>query len=46
MTKKTSLDHSLLEEFFDIFVTEILGIPPKREIDFRIDLVAITELVS
>ena len=46
MVKQTSLDHPLLKEFSDIFVTEILGIPPKRDIDFRIDLVPGIEPIS
>ena len=28
----------MLQEFKDVFPDEILGLPPKRDIDFRIDL--------
>ena len=45
-TKGTSLeDHSVLQEFEDIF-KEILGLPPKMDIDFSIDLVLGASLVS
>ena len=38
-TKEPSLkDFSVLQEFEDVF-QEILGFPPRREIDFSIDLV-------
>ena len=33
-------DYPVLQEFKDVFPDEILGLPPKRDIDFRIDLVA------
>ena len=36
----------MLEEFSGVFVIEILGIPPKREIDFRIDLMPGTKPIS
>lgn len=42
----SNLDHPLIKEFSDIFVTEILGIPPKSDINFRIDLVPSTEPIS
>ena len=29
----------MLEEFMDVFPDEILGLPPKRDIDFTIELV-------
>ncbi|XP_059074998.1 uncharacterized protein LOC131875015 [Cryptomeria japonica] len=31
--------HPILQEFADVFPSEIPGIPPQRDIDFRIDLV-------
>lgn len=42
----SSIDHPLLKDFLDIFVTEIPGIPPKRDMNFRIDLVPSTEPIS
>jgi hypothetical protein len=32
-------DHSVLWEFKDVFPEEVLGLPPKRDLDFSIDLV-------
>ena len=32
-------DHPLLREYADVFLDEIPGMPPQRDIDFRIDLV-------
>ena len=32
-------DYHVLEEFKNVFLDEIPGIPPKRDIDFTIDLV-------
>ena len=32
-------DIPVLREFFDVFLEEILGLPPKRELDFIIELV-------
>ena len=32
-------DIPVLKEYADVFLEEILGLPPKREIDFTIDLV-------
>ena len=29
----------MLQEFKDVFLDEILGLPPKRDIDFTIELV-------
>ena len=31
-------DYQVLQEFKDVFLDEILGIPPKRDIDFTIEL--------
>jgi hypothetical protein len=45
-TKGPSLeDFSVLQKFEDVF-QEILGFPPKREIDFSIDLVPGASSVS
>jgi hypothetical protein len=45
-TKGPSLeDFSVLQEFEDVF-QEIPGLPPRREIDFSIDLVPGVALVS
>jgi hypothetical protein len=38
-------DHSVLKDFEEFF-REILGLPPKRDIDFYIDLVSGVSLVS
>ena len=32
-------DYQVLQEFKDVFLDEILGLPPKRDIDFTIELV-------
>ena len=32
-------DYRVLQEFRDVFPDEILGLPPKRDIDFTIELV-------
>ena len=37
-TRKT-LDHPILHEYVDIFPSDILGMPSKRDIDFNIDLI-------
>ena len=39
-------DFHVLQEFKDVFSDEILGIPPKRDIDFTIELVLGEALVS
>ena len=44
-TGKT-LDHPILQEYVDVFPSEIPGMPPKRDIDFRIDLVLGAEPIS
>ena len=31
-------DYLLLQQFRDVFLDEILGLPPKRDIDFTIDI--------
>lgn len=42
----SSIDHLVLQRFSDVFVKEIPGIPPKREINFCIDSLPGTELIS
>ena len=32
-------DYHVLQEFKDVFPDEVLGLPPKRDIDFTMDLV-------
>ena len=39
-------DYQVLQEFKDVFPDEIPGIPPKRDIDFTIELVPGEALVS
>ena len=39
-------DYQVLQEFRDVFPNEILGFPPKRDIDFTIELVPGVALVS
>ena len=39
-------DFQVLQEFRDVFPDEILGLPPKRDIDFMIELVPGVALVS
>lgn len=46
MVKGSSLDHRILQSFSDVFVEEICGIPSRREIDFRIELVQGTKPIS
>ena len=36
-TRKT-MDHPILQEYVDVFLSEILSMPPKRDIYFSIDL--------
>jgi hypothetical protein len=31
-------DHPILREFRDVFLEEVLGLPPRRDIDFSIEL--------
>ena len=42
----TLYDHPLLREYVDVFPDEIPGMPPQRDIDFRIDLVPGAEPIS
>ena len=39
-------DFHVLQEFRDVFPDEFPGLPPKRDIDFKIELVAAAALVS
>ena len=39
-------DYQVLQEFKDVFPDEILGLPPKRDIDFTIELVLGVALAS
>ena len=39
-------DYQVLQEFMDVFPDEIPGLPPKRDIDFTIELVPGVALVS
>ncbi|KAH9288753.1 hypothetical protein KI387_032870 [Taxus chinensis] len=39
-------DHPILREFTDVFLGELPGLPPPREIDFHIDLVPRAEPIS
>jgi hypothetical protein len=41
-----TLDHPILQEYMDVFPSEIPGMPPQRDIDFRIDLVPGAEPIS
>ena len=43
---RKTLDHPILQENADVFPSEIPGMPPKREIDFSIDLTPGTEPIS
>lgn len=45
-SEKKSLDHPVLQEFIDVFPDEILGMPPKRDINFHIDLIPGAEPIS
>ena len=39
-------DYQVLQEFRDVFLEEIPGLPPKRDIDFTIELVPVEAPVS
>ena len=39
-------DYPVLQKFRDVFLDEVLGLPPKRDIDFTINLVPGVALVS
>lgn len=38
--------YPLLKDYKDVFLEEILGVPPIREFDFSIELIPRAELVS
>jgi hypothetical protein len=45
--EKPSLrDHPTLREYRDVFLEEVLGLPPRRDIDFSIELAPRVVLVS
>nr|GFB27221.1 putative reverse transcriptase domain-containing protein [Tanacetum cinerariifolium] len=37
--KKSAKDVPVVNEFLDVFPKDLRGIPPKRQVDFRIDLI-------
>jgi hypothetical protein len=39
-------DHPILREYRDVFPEEVLGLPPRRDIDFSIELAPGAVLVS
>lgn len=43
---RKTLDHPILQECADVFQSEILGMPPKRDIDFSIELTPGAEPIS
>jgi len=46
VTDKVQKDIFVVQEFMDVFPDEIPGLPPKREIEFSIDLIPRAGLVS
>src|SRR5262249_22399571 len=44
--KPSLTDIPIVNEFLDVFPDELLGLPPKQEIDFEIELMANTEPIS
>nr|GFC71523.1 putative reverse transcriptase domain, aspartic peptidase domain protein [Tanacetum cinerariifolium] len=38
--------HPIVRDFFDVFLEELLGIPPKREVKFGIELILGTQPIS
>ena len=45
-TMRKTLDHPILQKYVDVFLSKILGMPPKRDIDFSIDLTPRVEPIS
>lgn len=43
---RKTLDHPILQEYADVFPSEIPGMLPKRDIDFSIDLILGAEPIS
>ena len=41
-----TLDYLIFQEYADVFPSEIPGMPPKRDIDFSIDLIPRSEPIS
>jgi len=46
VTNKVQKEMFVVQEFMDVFHDEISGLPPKREIEFAIDLIPGAGLVS
>jgi len=46
VTNKVQKEMFVVQEFMDVFSDEILGLPPKREIEFAIDLIPGVDPVS
>jgi hypothetical protein len=44
--KPSLKDHPTLREYRDVFLEEVLGLPPRRDIDFSIELAPGAVLVS
>jgi hypothetical protein len=44
--KSSPNDHPILREYKDVFSEEVLGLPPRRDIDFLIQLAPEVVLVS
>jgi hypothetical protein len=44
--KPSPNDHPILREYRDVFPEEVLGLPPRRDIDFSIELAPGAVLVS
>ena len=43
---RKTIDHPILQEYVDVFSSEILGMPPKRDIDFSINLTPRVDTIS
>ena len=43
---RKTLDHPILQEYADVFLSNILGMAPKRDIDFSIELTLGAEPIS
>ncbi|GKC93880.1 hypothetical protein Tco_1159322 [Tanacetum coccineum] len=38
--KKSAKDVPIVNEFLDVFLEDLSGIPPERQVEFRIDLIS------